>query len=549
MPSISGPSMTSIGPAAARADLGPQLLGVGLDELVDALHQRVGDPLPHRQRPPLLGGRLLDRAVAGEVGGDLEQPLGAVGTAVEDHVLDALAQQRVHLVVDLEGAGVDDAHVHAGGDRVEQEHGVDRLAHGVVPAEGERHVRDAAGHQRAGQVLLDPARRLDEVEAVVRVLLDARGDGEDVRVEDDVLGREADLLGQDVVGAAADLGPALEGVGLPLLVEGHDDDGGAVLAAQARLADELLLALLHGDRVDDRLALDALEAGLDDVPLGGVDHHGDAGDVGLGGDQLGEAVHRLDAVDHPFVHVDVDDLCAGLDLLAGDGERGRVVAGLDQVPEAGRAGDVGALADVDEQAVLGDGQRLQPREAEGGRHLGGDPRSLAVGCGGDPRDVLRRRPAAAADQVDEAAVDELLEDRGGLLGRLVVLAERVGQPGIRIAGDERVGDAGDLGDVGPHLLRPEGAVEADQERAGVPHRVPERLGDLPGERAPGRVGDRAGDHDRPAAAPLLEQRLQREDRRLGVQRVEDRLDQQHVRAAVDQAARPGCGRPRRARRR
>ncbi len=37
-------------------------------------------------------------------------------------------------------------------------------------------------------------------------------------------------------------------------------------------------------------------------------------------------------------------------------------------------------------------------------------------------------------------------------------------------------------------------------------------------------------------AALLEQRLQREDRRLGVQGVEDRLDQQHVRAAVDQAA-------------
>ena len=34
------------------------------------------------------------------------------------------------------------------------------------------------------------------------------------------------------------------------------------------------------------------------------------------GDQLGEAVHRRDAVDHPLVHVDVDDLGAGLDLLA-----------------------------------------------------------------------------------------------------------------------------------------------------------------------------------------------------------------------------------------
>jgi hypothetical protein len=86
------------------------------------------------------------------------------------------------------------------------------------------------------------------------------------------------------------------------------------------VADELLLPRLEGDGVDDRLALHALEAGLDDLPLGGVDHHRHAADVGLGGDQLEEAVHRLDAVDHPLVHVDVDDLRAGLDLLAGDGE-------------------------------------------------------------------------------------------------------------------------------------------------------------------------------------------------------------------------------------
>jgi len=39
-----------------------------------------------------------------------------------------------------------------------------------------------------------------------------------------------------------------------------------------RLLDEVLLALLERDRVDDALALAALEAGLDDVELGGVDH-------------------------------------------------------------------------------------------------------------------------------------------------------------------------------------------------------------------------------------------------------------------------------------
>ena len=93
-----------------------------------------------------------------------------------------------------------------------------------------------------------------------------------------------------------------------------------------------------------------------------------------------------------------------------------------------------------------------------------------------------------------------------------------------------------LGDVGPHLGGAQRAVEADGQRPGVPHGVPERLGDLAGQRAPGRVGDGAGDDHRPAAAALLEQRLEREDRGLGVEGVEDRLDQQQVGAAVDQAA-------------
>src|SRR4029079_2458475 len=108
---------------------------------------------------------------------------------------------------------------------------------------------------------------LDEVDPVRRVLLDTRGQREAVWVEDDVFGGEADLFGQDPVGASADLLAALEVIGLTLLIEGHHDDGGSVLTAQPRLADELLLALLHGDRVDDRLALHVLQARLDDLPL------------------------------------------------------------------------------------------------------------------------------------------------------------------------------------------------------------------------------------------------------------------------------------------
>ena len=68
----------------------------------------------------------------------------ASGAAVEEDVLDVLEQVLRDVLVDDELAGVDDAHVHAGLDRVVQERRVHRLAHHVVAAERERQVADAA---------------------------------------------------------------------------------------------------------------------------------------------------------------------------------------------------------------------------------------------------------------------------------------------------------------------------------------------------------------------------------------------------------------------
>jgi hypothetical protein len=120
------------------------------------------------------------------------------------------------------------------------------------------------------------------------------------------------------------------------------------------------------DRVDDALALDAAQAGLDHFPLGGVDHDRHAGDVGLAGDQVEEAHHGGLAVQHGLVHVDVDDLGAVLHLLARDRQRLLELAGQDHAGEGLGAGDVGAFADVDEQAARADGDGLQAGQLHGG---------------------------------------------------------------------------------------------------------------------------------------------------------------------------------------
>ena len=371
--------------AAVGADLLPDLLGVFVDEIGDAVHQRVAQPLGHRHRTPsqaraVVFGRALDLV------GHVEQALGRIGPAVQHHVFDPLLQVRVEVVVDADHAGIDNAHVHAGLDRVVQKHGVDRLAHRLVAAEAEAHVRHAARNLGARQVLLDPARRVDEVDRVVVVFLDAGGDGKDVGVEDDVLGREADLVNEDLVGARADLGLAGKGVGLALLVKSHHHGGRAVAADQVGLAAELGLALLHRDRVDDALALNAAQPGLDHAPLGAVDHDRHACDLRLAGNQVQKAHHRRLAVQHGLVHVDVDHLRAVLHLLACHRERLVEIAAEDHSRKGLGAGDVGALADVDEQRPGADVDRFQARQAHRWDGSGrGGQRIHADGPDGDSR--------------------------------------------------------------------------------------------------------------------------------------------------------------------
>ena len=230
---------------AAQLDAG--FFGVDLDVGVDAFDERVREALFDGAVAPLFGLLFAgDCAGAGGFEGfaEVDQALGGVGAAVEEDVFDQDFELGLDLFVDFEHAGVDDAHVHAGGDGVIEEGGVHGFADLVVAAEAEGDVGDAAADLGVGQVGLDPARGVDEVDGVVVVLLHAGGDGEDVGVEDDVFGREADFVDEDAVGALADADLLFVGGGLALLVEGHDDDGGAVLEDGARRSGGICLRLL-----------------------------------------------------------------------------------------------------------------------------------------------------------------------------------------------------------------------------------------------------------------------------------------------------------------
>ena len=85
----------------------------------------------------------------------------------------------------------------------------------------------------ARAALFDQRQCLEECQRVGLVLLDPGRDGEHVRVEDQVLWREADLAREQVVRAAADRDAVVDVGRLALLVEGHRDDAGAVVADRA----------------------------------------------------------------------------------------------------------------------------------------------------------------------------------------------------------------------------------------------------------------------------------------------------------------------------
>ena len=473
-------------------------------------------------------------ALAPEGVGDGEHAFGGVSAAVENDILAGLAQFKRNLLIDLQRARIDDAHVHASIDGVEEEHAMHGLAHGVIAAEGEGEVGDAAGHMGMGQTRADFARRLNEVDAIIVMRLDARRDGEDIGIEDDVFRGKADLLREHLIGALAYLDLAGECVGLARLIKGHHDDSGAITAHHARLFNEFRLALLERNGVHHRLALNALEAGFNHLEFRGIDHDGRAGDVGFGGHEMQIIDHGLLRIQQALVHIDVDDLRAIGDLFARDIEGGGIFAVLDEFAEARGARDIGALAHIHKANVLREREGLKPRQAQHGLNLGRTARAHALHAIRKGGDMLRRRAAASPDDVDEAAFSEFAQHGGHIVGALVIEAEFIGQARIGIGERECVGDARNLRHMLAKLARAERAVEADREGIGMAQRMPEGRRRLAREGAARKIRDGAGEQDRQARAEPVKGLPHAKERGLGVQSVEDGFKENCVGAAFNE---------------
>ena len=212
------------------------------------------------------------------------------------------------------------------------------------------------------QVFSYPPRSFDEVDCVVIVLVDTGGDRENIRIKNNVFRRKTHALNQKAVSAFANFDLALESVSLPGFIESHHDHRRAITPAQRGLSQKFFFAFFQRDRVNDGFALYALQTCLDHTPFGGVDHDRHACNIRLGRDQIQEARHRSDRVEHRLIHIDVDDLRAIFNLLPRNSECLFVLLIEDHAREGFRARDIGALTHIHKQRVFVDGERLQARQ-------------------------------------------------------------------------------------------------------------------------------------------------------------------------------------------
>ena len=171
------------------------------------------------------------------------------------------------------------------------------------------------------------------------------------------------------------------------------------------------------------------------------------------------------------------------------------------------------------------GSRLDRRDCAG-RQVGyGSGNGLYVG---------RRGAATSAHDVQESAFAELTEDRGHLLGRLIVLTEFVGEAGVGMATDAGVADSGQLLYVWAQILGTQSAVQSNGHQAGVIDRVPEGFGSLARESPPASVGDRSGDPDWCIETAVSQHITNGKEGGPTVERVEYGLDQQQIHASIEQ---------------
>ena len=339
-----------------------------------------------------------------------------------------------------------------------------------IATEREREVTDTTTHVGTRQILMNPLGGTDEFHGIVVVLLHTRSDGEYVRVKDDVERIHAQLVHQQPVSTLSYLNTALKGSCLTHFIEAHHHHGSTIAHHVPGMREEYLLTLLQRDGIDDALALAAFQSSQDYLPFRGVYHHRNLGYLRLSRYHIEEVHHLSLRIQQSVVHIDVYHGSSVSHLLACDTDGFLITFFINQTQELPATSHVTALTHVHEPAGVHrqmngviDLQKVQSREPHILRLLHHLMRFLSFSQSGIMSDEFGTCATAAADDVNDAFIDEFGDFRSHRLSRLVIFAHFVRQAGIRMGAYIIRCHLGKMLDKRLHLRRTEGAVHTHGE--------------------------------------------------------------------------------------
>ncbi len=177
--------------------------------------------------------------------------------------------------------GIDDAHGHAGLDRMEEKHRMDRLPNAVVTPKGEGNIRQPTRDINVRKFFFDTPRCLEKIECISRVLLNSRCNGKNIRIENNILARKTNRIRKHIVCALTNRHSPLKSIGLASLIKSHHHDCRTVFHRKSSLTDKFFLTLFQTYRINDRLTLNALEPSLNNFPFRRIQHDRDSADIRL----------------------------------------------------------------------------------------------------------------------------------------------------------------------------------------------------------------------------------------------------------------------------
>ena len=219
---------------------------------------------------PVVGlhGLLFARCLSLYLLGQVNELFGGTRRFVKYYVLHGPQQVGFYVVIHLQHAWINDAHVKSLGYGMIEKHRVHGLTHHVIASESEREIGYTAAGQSSRKIVLNPPHGLDEVDAIVGMFLYTRAHGEHVHVEDDVVRAEMQPIHQQVIGPLAYSRFAFIGSSLSVFIESHHHDGRPHELTFMRMSQKLGFSVLQTDAVDDAFALCIAQAFKHCRPVG-----------------------------------------------------------------------------------------------------------------------------------------------------------------------------------------------------------------------------------------------------------------------------------------